>query len=181
MHEFQEMEEMMKLLLKTTMDSRTNAVVYRNKANANACQVQWLAKYSKGALGDQVSLLHGVVETLLQALSCSSTLTSVSATLDKVSQIQTANPNPNPIPAEVITKIAQGTTSDEQVSTTETKVTPDKSPATTVKPSQQEVEQNKHFMCTTRMSTVYFTTTSHWHKTYKPWLHSRLGACAFPK
>ena len=28
---------MMKLLLNMTMDSRTNAVVYRNKANAHAC------------------------------------------------------------------------------------------------------------------------------------------------
>jgi hypothetical protein len=45
MNKFQEMKEMMKLLLKMTMDSRTNAVVYRNKANANAHQVKWLAKY----------------------------------------------------------------------------------------------------------------------------------------
>jgi hypothetical protein len=80
---FQKMNEMMKLLLKMTMDSRTDAVVYRNETNKNARQVQWLAKYSR-ALGDQVYLLHGVVETLSHASSWDSTLTCVSATITGV-------------------------------------------------------------------------------------------------
>ena len=60
--------------------------------------------------------------------------------------------NLNPIPAEVITNIAQGTISDQQVLTTDTKVSAEKPPMATIKPSQQEVENRTIKVATTEVA-----------------------------
>ena len=81
-------------------EHNTAMMISRNEAKASTRQVQWLTKYNQ-ALSDQVSLLMNVVETLLRASFCDSTISSMLATLKEVQQSQ-AN-NPNPILVEVVT------------------------------------------------------------------------------
>jgi chromosome segregation ATPase len=76
----------------------TNSEIARKEANAQARQVQRWSKTCR-SLASQVSELHKVVETLSQASSYSgSTMSSVTASLERVRQAQ----KDCPIPMEVI-------------------------------------------------------------------------------
>jgi hypothetical protein len=107
------------------------SAVYCWEATSSANMVQQLVANNR-ALSKQVSLLHSAVETLSQASSCDSTLTSIADTLEKAKKLGEANPPP--ILAEVITKTVQGTNGNKKEPTPETtNVTPDKPIAQTEK------------------------------------------------
>ena len=90
----QDMEELKGMM----MTLLTNSEIARNEANAQARQVQLWSRSCR-SLASQVSELYKVVETLSQASSCSgSSLSSVTASLEKVRQAQ----KDCPIPMEVI-------------------------------------------------------------------------------
>jgi hypothetical protein len=80
--EFKELKEMMQHLLTLTMQTQMELAVYCREATSSANMVQRLVANNR-ALSEQVSLLHSAVETLSQASSCDSTLTSIADTLAK--------------------------------------------------------------------------------------------------
>jgi hypothetical protein len=86
-----ELKDMIRTLL-------TNSKIAQKEVNAQAWQVQRWSKTCR-SLASQVSELHKVVETLSQVSSCSgSTMSSVTALLERVCQAQ----KDCPIPMEVI-------------------------------------------------------------------------------
>ena len=122
--ELQEIKELMQRVLTLPTQAQMEAAIYRREATASANMVQRLVTNNR-ALSDQVSLLHSALETLSQASSCDSTLTSVANTLEKARKLREANPPP--IPAEVFMSDAQSSPDDQHVLMTDAQeVTPDK-------------------------------------------------------
>jgi hypothetical protein len=154
--------------------------IYQREATVSANMVQRLVT-NNGALSNQVSLLHSALETLSQASSCDSTLTSVAETLEKARQLREVNPPP--ILAEAFTSDKQSSLDDQQASMNETQeVTPNKpldtmennfkvaastvtSPKETGTATMTPAELNDRFMTPNRQEAclVYycFSTISH--------------------
>jgi hypothetical protein len=170
----QEIKELMQRVLTLSTQAQMESAIYQREATASANMVQRLVTNNR-VLSDQVSLLHSALETLLQASSCDSMLTSVADTLEKARQLREANPPP--ILAEVYTSNAQSSSDDQQALTNETQeVTPDKpldtmendykvaacmvtSPKETATATTTPAEQNNGFMTPNRKH-VSSTTAS---------------------
>ena len=93
-----ELKEMMRALMQQNVEERKEAKIARREAREKGRQVQWWATACR-SLDLQVKELQKAVETLSQASFCSgSTLSSVSASLERVRRAQ----KDNPIPTEVV-------------------------------------------------------------------------------
>jgi hypothetical protein len=106
----QEIKELMQRVLTLSTQAQMESAIYQREATASANMVQWLVTNNSRVLSDQVSLLHSALETLSQASSCDSMLTSVADTLEKARQLREANPPP--ILAEVYMSNAQSSSDD---------------------------------------------------------------------
>jgi hypothetical protein len=100
--------------------------IARKEANENARQVQLLSKHHH-AIGEQISLLSGAIETLSRASSNALITSQVSADLAKIKQVYNKHPPP-PNPREVVTNGAGGAPADASVLSmpAAAEVTPDK-------------------------------------------------------
>ena len=110
------MHEMMTELLEMGQRSEVFLRIARKEANEHARQVQLLSKHHH-AIGEQISLLSGAIETLSRASSNASITSQVSADLAKIKQVYNENPPP-PIPREVVTSGAGSAPADASVLST---------------------------------------------------------------